>query len=274
MNLLERLSLRIEKTKFYIWAKKQSVTSPDSRTLELWKEIIRFSEETTSSGLMEKLPHILEKDSQSACWNFPNTYAFMYGLSKALKPASYLEIGTRYGYSMVSIYLGAKDTLRTISSIDLQEYEDKSQNFAKENLLGTGYNGAYEFFTGSSHDVSIKNKVKGKVYDLVFVDGDHSYEGALEDILGYWGNVRPGKYMIVDDVLWQVFSNGKRVLRAVKDAVPRLDNVEFFDFIGAGVKTKHKPEYGIELDAFKDRRTGLLSFYRGLVLIKKKADNK
>lgn len=268
-GLLEMASLRIEKIKFLIWAKRQAVSMPNRATLSIWNDIICYSKETATADLLENLPHVLDKDRKEHWWNFPNHYPFMYGLGKAVKPGSYLEIGTRYGYSMVSIGAGARDSLRSITSIDLQEYEGMSQDYAKDNLLSTGFSGKYEFFAGSSHDAEIKNKVKGKLYDLVFVDGDHSYEGALDDILYYWGNVGPGKFMIIDDVLWQVFSNGKKVLRAVKDALPRLEKMEFYDFIGAGVRTKHKPEYGIKISDFKDVRTSLISFYRGLVLIKK-----
>lgn len=269
ISLPERISLRVEKTKFFIWAKRESLKKPGRETLGLWNNITSYSKEVTTADLLEKLPHILKKDRKEYWWNFPNNYPFEYGLGKSLKPSSYLEIGTRYGYSMVSILAGAKDSLKLITSIDLQEYEDKSQNYAKDNLVSTGFSGKAEFFAGSSHDAAIKDKIKGRKYDLVFVDGDHSYEGALDDILHYWDNVAPGKFMIIDDVLWQVFSNGKKVLRAVKDAVCRLDRLEYYDFLGAGVRTKHKPEYGVEVKDFIDRRTGLLSFYRGLVIMKK-----
>lgn len=271
MHMREAVTQRIEKTKFYFWAARHARTLPCEEALAIWKQVADYARETTTQKLLGKLPHILEKDKKEFWWNFPNQYPFMYGLGRTLKPASYLEIGTRYGYSMAAIILGAKDTLASVTSIDFQEYEDRSQDFAKPNVLSTGYKGSYEFFAGSSHDAAIKEKVKGKAYDLVFVDGDHSYEGALDDILHYWSVVRPGKYMIVDDVLWQVFSNGKRVLRAVKDALPKLDSLEYFEFIGAGVRAKHKPEYGIDIKDFTDRRTGLAAFYRGLVILKKRA---
>lgn len=266
---MNRLLLRIEKIKFLIWAKKQARISPCQEALTIWKNSIRFSEENNRKSLLDTLPHVLEKDRQEYWWKLHNSYPFIYGLAKSLMPASYLEIGTRYGYSLVSMYLGAKNSLRQITSIDFQEYENMSQNYAKANLLSTGYEGKYEFLVGSSHDSKIKKEVTGKLYDLVCVDGDHSYEGTLEDILFYWNNVKPGKFMIVDDVLWQVFSNGKKVLRAVKDSLPKLDNIEFFELIGAGVRTKHKPEYGVKLKDFNDRRTNLIAFYRGLALIKK-----
>lgn len=269
--MFQGIYLKIEKIKFYIWAWRQGLISPCPSALKIWKGSIEFAKEVDVKNFLTALPHILDKDRNEFWWQFPNQYPFVYGLGKVLKPASYLEIGTRYGYSLVSIYFGAKQTLNQITSIDLQEYENKSQNYAKDNLLAAGYRGQYEFFAGSSHAPEIKAKVKGRLYDLVCVDGDHSYEGALDDIIFYWDNVRPGGYMIIDDVLWQVFSNGKRVLRAVKDSLPKLDNVEFHEFIGAGVKTKHKPEYGITVNEFIDKRTNLLSFYRGLFLIKKKA---
>lgn len=269
-SLLNKLFLRIEKIKFLIWAKKQAIKVPCQESLNIWKNSILFSEEIARKNPLDNLPYILDKDRQEYWWRFPNNYPFIYGLSKFLKPTSYLEIGTRYGYSLVSIYLGAKESLNFITSIDLEEYENKSQNYARENLLSVGYKGKYELSIGSSHDSKIKQKVQGKLYDLVCVDGDHSYEGTLDDIIFYWNNVRPGKFMIIDDVLWQVFSNGKRVLRAVKDSLNKLNDIEFFEVIGAGIHTKHKPEYGIQLSEFNDRRTSLISFYRGLALIKKR----
>lgn len=272
MNLGERFSLRVEKIKFIVWAKKQAKRFPHPEALRIWEDSINFSKEINKENLLDDLPHILEKDKQEYWWRFPNYYPFFYGLGKCLMPSSYLEIGTRYGYSLVAIYLGAKDKLSQITSIDLQEYEENSQNYAKENLLSKGYKGQYEFMVGSSQDVGIKQNVKGRLYDLVFVDGDHSYQGALNDIVCYWDNVAPGKFMIIDDVLWQVFSLGKKILRAIKDALPKLDNIDFTEFIGAGVRAKRKPEYGLRLEDFIDTRTNMTAFYRGLFLIKKQSN--
>lgn len=269
MNLKERVSVRLEKIKFLIWAKKQAKISPCSEALRIWENSILFSKDINTENLLGDLPHILDKDRQEYWWKFPNYYPFFYGLGKCLMPTSYLEIGTRYGYSLVAIYLGAKNVISQITSIDLQEYKDKSQNYAKANLLAKGYKGQYEFLIGSSHDPKIKEKVKGRLYDLVFVDGDHSYKGAMEDIVFYWNNVTPGGFMIIDDVLWQIFSLGKKVLRAIKDSLPKLNNIEFTEFIGAGVRPKHRPEYGVTLEDFKDFRTNLTAFYRGLFFIKK-----
>jgi len=273
LNLIERLSLRGEKIKFVIWARNQAKRFPRSEALRIWKDSIIFSRDINRENLLlDDLPHILDKDRQEYWWKLPNNYSFFYGLGKCLMPRSYLEIGTRYGYSLVSIFLGAEETLNQITSIDLQDYEEESQNYAKDNLLTKGYKGQYEFLVGSSHDPKIREEVKGRLYDLVFVDGDHSYEGAMKDIIYYWNNVAPRGLMIIDDVLWQVFSIGKKVLRAVKDSLPKLDNIEFAEFIGAGVRAKRKPEYGVTLEDFNDSRANLTAFYRGLFLIKKQSN--
>ena len=272
MNLIERLSLRMEKIKFLSWATRQAKIFPCPEALKIWKDSILFSEDINQENLLGDLPYILDKDRDEYWWKFSNYYPFFYGLGKTLEPASYLEIGTRYGYSLVSLYLGAKNTLSQITSIDLQEYKERSQSYAKSNLLAKDYKGRYEFLIGSSHDDQIREKVKDRLYDLVFVDGDHSYQGAMEDIIFYWNNVAPGKLMIIDDVLWQAFSPGKKVLRAVKDSLPKLDRIEFTEFIGAGVRRKRKSGYGIKLEDFNDSRTNLIAFYRGLFLIKKQSN--
>lgn len=51
---------------------------------------------------------------------------------------------------------------------------------------------------GNSHDAKVRLGVQGE-YDLVYVDGDHSYEGALQDIREYGALVRTGGYLVIDD---------------------------------------------------------------------------
>lgn len=40
----------------------------------------------------------------------------------------------------------------------------------------------------------------GEEFDLVLVDGDHSAEGALTDLLNAWPLVRPGGILVMDDI--------------------------------------------------------------------------
>lgn len=49
--------------------------------------------------------------------------------------------------------------------------------------------------------------------DAVFVDGDHSYEGAAADIRNFWPKLKPGGFMLVQDSV-------REVETAVRDAAP------------------------------------------------------
>ncbi|MCY1127735.1 class I SAM-dependent methyltransferase [Frigidibacter sp. RF13] len=53
--------------------------------------------------------------------------------------------------------------------------------------------------------------------DWVYVDGDHSYEGALADIAGAWETVRPGGLITGDDLGFSDLAEGGR--KTVKAAV-------------------------------------------------------
>jgi predicted O-methyltransferase YrrM len=37
--------------------------------------------------------------------------------------------------------------------------------------------------------------------DLIFIDGDHTYEGAIRDMAVGWGKIRPGAWMLGHDCL-------------------------------------------------------------------------
>jgi hypothetical protein len=60
--------------------------------------------------------------------------------------------------------------------------------------------GRSNIIIGSSHDIRTFNKVKGK-YDVLFIDGDHSYEGIKKDYEMYRGLVRKGGIIAFHDVV-------------------------------------------------------------------------
>lgn len=62
---------------------------------------------------------------------------------------------------------------------------------------------------------------KGEV-DLVFVDGDHSYAGAVGDITIWWPHLKPGGYMAVHDYERDIWPD---VAKAVHDT---LDENNFY----------------------------------------------
>jgi predicted O-methyltransferase YrrM len=74
-----------------------------------------------------------------------------------------------------------------------QEHNDKTKEIAVKNMSEFGYR--FLLMSRSSKSViSIPDEMPfdEKSMDFIFIDGDHSYEGAKWDIENYYGFIRPG----------------------------------------------------------------------------------
>jgi len=91
---------------------------------------------------------------------------------------SFLEVGSCYGFSLYVLAHALQPGSRVVS-IDLGE--DKSLPHL-ERLIGKLQNRMYnaELIKGNSRDVEITEE-----FDVVFIDGDHSYEGVKADVEKY-----------------------------------------------------------------------------------------
>jgi len=139
----------------------------------------------------------------------------LFSLAVSIKAVNIIEIGRFKGFSTLCLAsalkfldIGWQEPLqhkqrpdidyenfektkeRKLFSIDLFPTEEAT-NLIKEVEL-TQY---VEFINQPSNEVNIQGEV-----DLIFIDGDHSYEGCKEDVFHYvpW-NLRPGGYFILHD---------------------------------------------------------------------------
>lgn len=145
-------------------------------------------------------------------------YHAYVAVAQVLKPESILEIGVKRGYSLVSLFRGFNG-IRRIYGIDTQGWVPDSQRMARENLRAAGYAGELTLPVVSSRGYA-KMLPQVPPFDLIHVDGDHSYDGAYRDILEYWPLLREGGSMIVDDL--QMIA----VAKALVDALPKLVGVK------------------------------------------------
>ena len=152
-------------------------------------------------------------------------------MGAVFRPRTYLEIGTRFGYSMVAIARGAPG-LELIVSCDLQTYEYPhslpSQQVAERNLRASGYSGEARFIADESRRLA--QQLAGNRFDLILVDGDHTYEGCRSDILMCYPLLAPGGVIMVGDL------DAPAVFSAVVDCMKEL-NVAASD--RCFVPTKH-----------------------------------
>jgi predicted O-methyltransferase YrrM len=72
----------------------------------------------------------------------------------------------------------------------------------------------------------------GKQYDFIYVDGDHTGEGALTDACMSWGLLRKGGIMLFDDYFWD---HAPDILDRPKAAIDAFMNTFSRRFIVTGV---------------------------------------
>ena len=131
-----------------------------------------------------------------------NYYQMFFAVAAVLRPRTYLEIGTRFGYSLVSVARCMATELQLVVSCDLESYENRyalpSQQIAERNLRAAGYTAEARFIVDDSGRIA--EHLGGSRFDLILIDGDHSYEGCRSDILNCYSLLEPGGVLMVDDL--------------------------------------------------------------------------
>lgn len=143
-----------------------------------------------------------------------------------------LEIGSGWGiFSRTCMHFD-----RELTTID------KSKKLDAFDLNMQGYEGKYKRIVGDSKKILPQMRDQENLkFDLIFVDGDHTYQGALSDMNDSWPMVRRGGVMMVDDVFhknnWDKLSDGSfnfGVAQALWDFIVDKKDTTFFKVYNAG----------------------------------------
>ncbi len=132
--------------------------------------------------------------------------------SRILKPTTYLEVGTRRGWSLAQMLTEAPDAVSYIFDVWQENYANAqgSPRYVLNKMQQvTGASPSIEFVNGSSHDtlprffnnqVELSYGIPPREFDLITIDGDHSLIGAWQDLHDVFPHVRVGGMILFDDL--------------------------------------------------------------------------
>lgn len=132
-------------------------------------------------------------------------YAIREALSRVCQGAeSYLEVGVNEGTSL-EVVIAECPTIKSLTLVDMWGFEyggtGRGNNAHIVELLNRlNYTGETRFMDGNSHDILPQLIKEGAKFDLVTIDGDHSYEGGEQDLIDGWQLVRPKGWIVFDDI--------------------------------------------------------------------------
>lgn len=162
-----------------------------------------------------------------------------------------LEVGTHTGFTSLHILralYGKKDA--KLTAIDARPAHDKAFWSRPE------FKECLEFIEGWTPQVL--DTLKGQLFDLVFVDSDHSVEHTVKELGALWNITRKGSVFLFHDVPeWQTPTN--RVAPPVRDylftkiqdgifhgvIIPTPEQLDCLDVWGAGYPQACNPHLGV-----------------------------
>lgn len=137
-------------------------------------------------------------------WIYADIVTTLLCLSDLIKPNNYLEIGVRRGRSAAAVALKSPNCKMEFFDMWMENYagmDNPGPDFVSKELSKIGHKGQINFHNGNSH-ITLKNFLASddSVFDLITVDGDHSYEGAKEDLCDVLPRLKIGGAIVFDDI--------------------------------------------------------------------------
>jgi predicted O-methyltransferase YrrM len=144
----------------------------------------------------------------------PEIGEIFYSLARNLKPKIIVEIGAFLGYSAICFAQAIEDNEckdGKVYSIDLflphthnpLYLSDDIHNpleFARKNIEKARLQHRIDFLQGNSIDIAPKLLSSIQYIDILFIDGDHTYKGAINDYNAYHEKVKQGGLIIFHDI--------------------------------------------------------------------------
>lgn len=137
-------------------------------------------------------------------WAFMDIVSLLYAIGEMGRPENYLEIGVRRGRSACALAVASPDT--DIFAFDIwqrgyAQSENPGPDLVREELARFGHRGRVAFHDGDSHETvpQFFREHPDLTFDVITVDGDHSVDGARDDLKNVAPRLRVGGVLVFDD---------------------------------------------------------------------------
>lgn len=174
---------------------------------ETWNTILGFHSELASDQYTSYLQQYYKRCRElfGAYWRYFDIVNVLYAASKLVRPKNYLEIGVRRGRSACVVAHATPSV--NIYAFDMwqQNYagmENPGPEFVQAELKKFSHKGQLQFVNGNSHGTLpiFFRENPDLMFDLITVDGDHTAEGALQDLRDVAPKLSPGGVLCFDDI--------------------------------------------------------------------------
>jgi len=134
----------------------------------------------------------------------------MYALTVGYKARRVLEIGTADGTSTLAFLKAASEIGGYVMSIDQQNCD--CAHFLVNQF---GFDPLWIFKRGDSH-ILLKELLQEKAeFDLILIDGDHSYQGAKQDIIDSCALLKPDGLLLIHDCYFAREGDGEGTAKSI-----------------------------------------------------------
>jgi len=163
----------------------------------------RLSHDEYTAFIAEFMTRGLE--THGGDWRYADICTALFALSRALDAKSYLEIGVRRGRSMAMVASNCPEAEIVGFDMWMDNYAgltNPGPDFVRQEIAATGHTGPLEFVSGNSHETvpAYFAAHPEASFDMITVDGDHSPEGAMADLLTVLPRLRIGGALVFDDI--------------------------------------------------------------------------